>query len=279
MKNYLSKLSFPCILCLPIFLGGCCVQIGCPMLAKYQRHAQLSAPLAPGSTFAARTHNGYVTITGADVADCNLTATIIARSVTEEDAKKLVEQIKITLDSSGNRLTARIDKPAFMMNQSVTVNLNVIVPNQTSLELVTHNGAVTISDITGQTNATTHNGSVTASNISGDTDLKTHNGRITCRQISGDTNLRTHNGSINLDCQAALPACDISAVTHNGGVEFTAPPDFSAAVEISTHNGSVNTDLPITIIGKVSRRQITGKIGTGEGKLHLQTHNGSIRIE
>jgi len=315
-KGNLTKLSWGCLLCLLIAMAGCCVDIGCWPRAKYQRTDELYAPLEPGSTFAAQTHNGSITITGADVTDCNLTATIIARSATEEGAKKLAERIKITLEPVGDRLIVRIEKPAFMMNQSVTVNLNVTVPNQTSLELTTHNGAVEITNIAGQTNATTHNGRVTASHISGNAALKTHNGSITCKQISGDMNLRTHNGRVtashisgntalkthngSVTCklisgdmnlrthngsvkvfysETAPPICDISIVTHNGGIDFTAPTNLSAETEISTHNGSINTDLPITIIGKLTKRKLTGKVGAGEGKLRLETHNGSIKIK
>jgi hypothetical protein len=49
-------------------------------------------------------------------------------------------------------------------------------------------------------------------------------------------------------------------------------------VEASTHNGSINTDLPITVTGKVSKNKLTGTIGNGDGKLYLETHNGSIRL-
>jgi len=49
-------------------------------------------------------------------------------------------------------------------------------------------------------------------------------------------------------------------------------------VDASTHNGSINTDLPITVTGKVSKSKLTGTIGNGDGKLYLETHNGSIRL-
>jgi DUF4097 and DUF4098 domain-containing protein YvlB len=62
-------------------------------------------------------------------------------------------------------------------------------------------------------------------------------------------------------------------------VEFVAPPNFSAEVNVSTHNGSIKTDIPITVTGKVRKGRLTGTIGTGEGKLHLETHNGSITIK
>ena len=66
--------------------------------------------------------------------------------------------------------------------------------------------------------------------------------------------------------------------THNGGIDLKTPPDFSAAVDVSTHNGSIDSNLAITVKGKLSRRKIQGTIGKGEGKLHLETHNGSIDI-
>jgi len=282
MKNALFKKVPPVFsTCLLMLLPGCYISIGgCVMRAKYQRQVQLSAPLLPGATFAAQTHNGSITINGADVADCNLTATIIAQAATEEDAIKLAETVKVTLVSSGNnKLTAKIEKPTLMMNQSISVNLDVQVPNQTDLELNTHNGSIILANINGQVDATTHNGKMTTEMVSGTSKLKTHNGSITCEEISGDTQLRTHNGSVKVFYSKVAPSvCDIWIVTYNGGIDLTAPPDFSGEVDASTYNGSINTDLPITVIGKVSKRRLTGTIGTGQGKLHLETHNGSIKI-
>lgn len=276
----LKRMSLCSSLFLLVIVAGCCIHMGsCAMQARYERQVRLSAPLQPGSAFEARTHNGSITITGADVTDCNLTAVIIARAATEEDAQKLAEEVKIKLQPFGSRLTVQIEKPQFMMNRSVSVNLNVTVPNRTDTELITHNGAVTIANITGSTDATTHNGRVTTENISGETKLQTHNGKITCRQISGGIQLHTHNGSITAVCSTdAPPVCDVSMVTHNGSVDFTAPPNLSAKVQISTHNGSISTDLPITVMGKITKRELTGSIGEGQGKLHLETYNGSINL-
>ncbi len=280
MKNgHFTRVSLSCLLCLLALLAGCYMNTSCAMRAKHQRTVRLSAPLQPGSAFAAQTHNGSITINGADVADCNLTATIVARAVTEEQAKELAEKTKVTLESSGNKLTAKIDKPTLTTNQSVSVSLDAKVPNQTDLKLGTHNGVVVIANITGRVNAATHNGEVTTEKVSGTAVLETHNGSVICKGISGDVQLKTHNGSIEAFYSEAAPSvCDISIVTDNGSIDFAAPADFSAQVDASTHNGSVNTDLAITVTGKVSKRKLTGTIGTGQGKLHLETHNGSIKI-
>jgi DUF4097 and DUF4098 domain-containing protein YvlB len=261
MENgLLKKVSLGSLLCLLVVTAGCCINIGsCAMRAKYQRTVQLSAPLSSGSSFAAQTHNGSITIAGADVTDCNLTATIVAQAVTEEDAKKLAERIKIKLEPWGDKLTAKIDKPTFMRNQSVSVNLDVTVPNRSDLELTTHNGEIRITDITGRLNGTTHNGKVTAEQISGTTELRTHNGSMICRQISGDTQLKTHNGGIKVFYSEYAPSvCNISLITYNGGIELTTPSSFSGEVDASTHNGSIRTDLPITVVGKVSKSKLSG---------------------
>ncbi|MHC4204444.1 MAG: DUF4097 family beta strand repeat-containing protein [Planctomycetota bacterium] len=280
MKNdYLAKVSLACLLCMVMLLAGC-LNIGCCfMQAKYERTEQLSAPLSPESVFQAQTHNGSITINGVDTAECSLIATIITRAATEEEAQELSDQVNVRLVPSGNRLSVKIDKPTNLINKSVSVSLDVELPNQTDLELVTHNGAVKISDIMGRLNATTHNGKVTTENVTGTTSLKTHNGSVTCNEISGDSQLTSHNGSVKaFYAGSASSVCDISMTTHNGSIELATPPDYSAQVRASTNNGSINTDLPITVTGKVSKSKLTGTIGAGEGSLHLETYNGSIRI-
>jgi len=280
-----AKVSVVCLVWVPTLLAGCCIQIGCwPTTAKYERQAQLSASLSPGSVFAAQTHNGSITVRGLPdplgIRDCNVTAKITAWADSEEEAKKLAEETKITLEPFGNKLTAKVQKPILAVNQSVSVSFDITLPNQADLELTTHNGAVKITNITGKVNATTHNGRVTAESVSGAMKLQTHNGGVTCREVSGDMELQTHNGAVEATCsKSASAVCDVSIVTHNGGINFTAPPNLSAVVNVSTHNGSINTDLPITVTGKVSKRRLTGTIGQGQGKLRLETHNGSIKIK
>lgn len=279
-KEHLVIILLVSLLCLLIPVTGCYINCGRCFLVKHERTVTLSAPLAKGSLFNAKTHNGYITIIGSDVADCNMTATIIAKAISEEDAQKLAEEVKVTLEPLGNELIAKIEKPQCHRNCSVRVNINATVPNRTNLQLITHNGSLKLSNITGQITGTTHNGKVIVEKISGTTFLQTHNGGIYAKDIAGDVKLRTHNGKVKAYfSQSAPPDSDISMKTHNGGIYLDAPENFSAKVDVSTHNGSIHTDLPITILGKVTKRRLTGTIGTGQGKLHLKTHNGSIKIE
>ncbi len=297
-KEDFSQASSGFSLCLLTAAVVCLYAGGCVPTAKYERIVNLSAPLPAGSLFEAKTHNGYINITGADVTECSVTATITARANTEENAKKLAEKVEVKLIPSGNGLAVKIEKPKSSMGKKVSVSLDVNLPSQINTRLTTHNGALKITNLTGSLNGTTHNGKVTADKISGTAELKTHNGKIVCKEAAGNTKLQTHNGSITCEeisgdiklkthngsakafyAETASPVCDISIVTHNGSVSLTTPPNLSAKIDASTHNGSINTDLPITITGTVKKKKLTGTIGTGRGQLYLETHNGSINLK
>jgi len=295
-KVYRATILGVCVLGWLTIAGGCYLNLGYGV--EQERIVRLSAPLARASVFVAQTHNGSITVRGAETARCDLAATIVGRAATEEQALKIAEQTKVSLVPYGNKLTVRIDKPILGRNQSVSVSLEAIVPGQTNAELSTHNGSLRIENITGTTRGKTHNGRITASNIADETELQTHNGRIICKNITGNTKLTTHNGSINCEevsgdtdfrtyngkinavySRSASGVFGASLTSYNGGIDFTAPPNISAVVDISTHNGSIDTKLPITIAGKVSKRKLSGTIGTGQGKLHLESYNGSIKIK
>jgi hypothetical protein len=280
-KTYSTKELLACLFCIPILLLYFCSYSGSfANKSKSERIVELKAPLAEGSLFEARTHNGSITINGADVNDCIITATIVAYAPTKESAKKLAEEIKIELQPSGNKLITKIDKPDFMRNRSVSVNLDITIPNRTDLELATHNGPVKVTNIKGNISNETHNGAITVSQVAGIIKLKTHNGSIICKEISSNTQIRTHNGRVEVSCsETASPICDVSIISHNGSIYFASPPDLSAEADISTHNGRINSSLPILLKGEIRDNKIKGTIGKGEGKLYVETHNGSIEVK
>ncbi|MFA5252501.1 MAG: DUF4097 family beta strand repeat-containing protein [Phycisphaerae bacterium] len=296
-KNNFQKVFLVFLSCSAVTVMGCGTD-GCEPKAKYEKVVNLSAPMSAGSVFEAQTHNGHIDIAGSEVTQCSLKATITGWADTEENAKLLAEAVEVKLVPSGNKLTAKIEKPTLTPYQRIGVSLDVIVPNKSGTDVTTHNGALIIKNLTSQIKGATHNGKVAAEKISGTTELKTHNGDIICKQLVGNTQLQTHNGSITCEdasgdtsllthngsakafySATAPPVCNVSLVTHNGSVSVTTPPNLSAKVEASTYNGSINTDLPITVTGEVSKKKLTGTIGKGEGRLYLQTHNGSISIK
>ncbi|HUW19841.1 MAG TPA: DUF4097 family beta strand repeat-containing protein [Sedimentisphaerales bacterium] len=248
--------------------------------SQYERTVQLAAALPAGSTFVAQTHNGSITVTGADVADCNLTATIITRARTEKDAKKLNENIEIKFQPHGNTLAVKIEEPNLVTDESISVNFDARIPSHSNLEMSTSNGALKIIDINGKVDGKTNNGGIITEHTSGDSNLQTDNGPIICKEISGNIQLKAHNGNVEVKYFKTAPSvCDMSIVTYNGSIDLAVPSNLSAEVDVSTYNGSINTELPTIVTGKMNKMKLAGKIGTGQGKLYIRTYNGLITIK
>jgi len=121
-----------------------------------------------------------------------------------------------------------------------------------------------------------HNGSVTALNHEGDLSILTHNGEIRSESSSSTIKLETHNGAIEsrVDCHGTLNG---DLITYNGSISITIGKGASAEIVGTTSNGrvSVNREMEITVKKK---KVIVGRIGSGEGKVELEIHNGSINL-
>jgi DUF4097 and DUF4098 domain-containing protein YvlB len=199
MKNYKTILMLGCV-CLLSIAAGCDIQIGDWGQAKYERTIQRQAPLPAGSTLVAKTSLGFVTITGADVTDCNVVAEISGRAPTEEEARELAEQVEITLETVGTTMTVKADKPTTKHNRSISISYTITVPKQTSVECASSYGAIKVSEIDASVSGKTSSGSVTAENIRGSANLDTSYGAVKCRNISGkELAVKSSSGSITAE--------------------------------------------------------------------------------
>lgn len=312
-KKYRIILAFGFCLCPLLIVTGCDIE-----KAKYQRTENLSVPLAPGSNLVAETSFGSITVTGADVADCNITAIISARAPTEEEAKEIAEKVKIKPELVGKTLTVKAEKPQTKKKRSISVSFNITVPEQTNVECSTSYGSIKLADINGNIKAKTSFASINSEDIQGAAQLETSYGHITCQNItstslkaktsfssikceniqgpvqletsygsincrnitSADIAARSSFGSIDIACSPSSPAEIIAdVVTSYGSIDFVTPPNFSGQLDLSTSFGSIKTDLPIMIKGEISKEKVKGTIGQGRGKLRLKTSFDSIKIK
>jgi hypothetical protein len=267
------------LLCICVAVAGCNVQIGCCVpLAKFEKIVHLSEPMAAGSSFSARTHDGQIKITGGDVTDCNVTAEIVARAGSFKKAEEIAEKTKLSLERIGNGLRVKIDRP-LLLNQSIDVQLDVKVPANCDLGLITRDGDITVDNVTGAIDVKTGDGSIVMSRVGDKIKAQSFDGTIRIRENVGSVSAKSFDGKITVEySKDADGVCDISLTTNDGTIDLKAPENFSASVEISTNDGSIQSDLPIEIAGKLSKKRIKGVIGTGRGKLYVKSGDGTIRI-
>jgi len=259
-KRVLMSSSLAFCLCLLTLLSDGCINVGDAFKAKCERTENVSVPVTDVAELDVETNVGSITVTGADVTDCDITAEITVKAKTREEAQKLAEEVEIEVETAGDKLTIRAKKPAELKKRSLAVDFKITAPKRLKLHCSTHVGTVKVSDIQGPITATVNVGS------------------IICRQVLADVELETNVGSVEVKyAQAATAACNAEITTNVGSIEFTGPPELSAQVDASTNVGSIKTAHPITIVGKVGK-SINGSIRSGEGTIRLKTNVGSIEI-
>ncbi len=229
--------------------------------AKYARTVNVSVPVGQAAELCVETEVGSITVTGADVTDCNVTAEITVKAETQEEAQKLAEQVKIEAKPFGDKLNVKVVKPAELKRRKLEVKFKIVAAKHLKVDCSVNVGSVSVSDMNDRIK------------VSGNV------GSIFCRRVVGDINLNSNVGSVEVDyADDAAVACNAAITTNVGSIEFAAPAQLSAQVNASTNVGSVTTDKPMTVVGKVGR-SISGTIGAGEGKVRLATNVGSIHIK
>lgn len=165
-----------------------------------------------------------------------------------------------------------------------------------SLVVDVGSGEVEVRDAEGEIDIDTGSGSVEAAGISGtllhvDTGsgsvfamgatvdalhIDTGSGGIVAERVAArDILLDTGSGLVELDL--TNDADNIEIDTGSGGVRVTVPESFGARVDIDTGSGGIELDMPVTM-RRWQRDHVQGTIGDGNGRLHIDTGSGSVRI-
>ena len=278
-KNFIAIMLFFCLLFIWFTATGCNIQVGCCVpWVKYEKIVHLSGPMAAGSLFSAKTQDGSIKVAGGDVTDCNVTATIVARAGSDVKARELADKTKLSLERLGSGLTVKIERP-LMLNQSVDVHLDVKVPTNCDMKLITRDGDITAENIKGAIDVKTGDGTIAMSRVGEKIKARSFDGTIRIQENIGDINARSFDGRITVAySKDAGGVCDVSLITNDGTIDLTAPENFSAKAEISTNDGLIQSDLPIQVTGKLGKKRIKGIIGTGQGRLYVKSGDGTIRI-
>jgi DUF4097 and DUF4098 domain-containing protein YvlB len=224
------------------------------------RHCEIrEMPMPSMARIGVETHNGGVTIKGSMRGDVLVRARVEASADTEAAAAALVS--RVSLDTSGGQIKAV--GPENADNSWWSVSFEIFVPQNTDLDLKSHNGGMTISDVRGQIH------------------FEGHNGGVHLKRLAGDVTGSTMNGGIQVDLTGAIwEGRQLDVSTHNGGVDITAPSYYSAHIQAETVSGGLHSDFPMPVVDLKTRpRKIDTNIGSGGPLIHISTHNGGINLK
>jgi DUF4097 and DUF4098 domain-containing protein YvlB len=263
-----------CCLCLLVIISGCDIQIGDWGQAKYEITVQRQAPITAGSKLYVETSSGSITITGGDVTECSVIANICGRAPTAEEAQLLVEQVKIELETVGNTLMVKADKPPSRNRRSISISYDITIPKQTNIECASSYGSIELSNIKGQTSGKTSSGSIEAKNIEGSVNLDTSYGSVKCRNITGDNiTVKSSSGSIT----AEIIKGSTQLTTSYGSITCTDMSD--GDIKLKTSSGKIK--LSNASFGDCDAHTSYGSIVSDELKgksIKLHSGSGSINL-
>jgi DUF4097 and DUF4098 domain-containing protein YvlB len=215
----------------------------------------------------------------------------ISRRVSISWEVTVPRQTSLTVKTgSGSQTIASLAGPVTANSGSGKVTVGDIAG---AVDMRTGSGSIRAEGGTGRVNATSGSGSIYVGRVSGKVAINTGSGSIEVARASDATiDVSTGSGQIEIDglkggltAHAAsgsihvngTPTSDWELQTSSGSIVLGIPEGSAFRVQASTSSGSINTDHKLTV-SSMSRRELTGTVGTGGVLVAARSASGSIRI-
>ena len=208
----------------------------------------------------------------------------------EERVKRL--QANPPIEQTGNRI--RIGRIADDELRNVSISYTLVVPAQTTLvsstgsgsqeisgmrervEVQTGSGAIRVRDASSDVRASTGSGRIEVfKNGKGDVDVSTGSGSIEVHGVHGGVRASTGSGSLEVEGEQTA---DWRLSTSSGSIQVALSGKPAFDLDAASSSGSIDTAYPVTVSGRVSKRELRGPVNGGGPLLHLRTSSGGIRI-
>ena len=202
--------------------------------------------------------NGGTTIKGWLRNDVLVRAKVEAQADSDAEARSITGQVHV--DTAGGQITAT--GPGHSGNSSWSVSYEIFVPQTTDLNLKTHNGGISISDVRGRM------------------EFGAQNGGVHLKRVAGEVNGSTVNGGVQVELAGnSWEGRQIEVSTTNGGVTISMPEHYSAHIQTETVNGGIQSDFPIVMQGNLKPRRLDFNVGSGGPLIHVSTTNGGVKLK
>ncbi|MFF1377198.1 DUF4097 domain-containing protein [Streptomyces sp. NPDC058308] len=248
---------------------------------------------APVTTLHVRIVNGTVNVVGTDEGSARLEVSEMEGPplrVTAEDGTLTVAYEDLPwkgflkwLDRKGWRRSAVVSLavPAGTDVEVGVVGAGAVVSGvggRTQVKGVT--GDTTLLGLSGPVRADTVSGSLEAQSVTGDLRFNSVSGNLTVIEAAGPSvRADSVSGSMIVDLDPAGTPTDVALTSVSGEIAIRLPHPADAEVEVDTASGSVsNAFEDLRVGGQWGAKRITGRLGTGRGRLKATTVSGSIAL-
>jgi DUF4097 and DUF4098 domain-containing protein YvlB len=207
---------------------------------------------------------GDIRVTGGSGSEIKIDATKRARHRDPEQAKRLLEALRIDVNNLGGRVEVRTVYPrrgSFGNNISASVDYVIAVPAGATVSLKSISGDISVTNVKGEVRAETVSGDVNVNGTPNVAVAKTISGDVTAQNIGTQTTLvlSTISGTV-LGTGLKVRALEAGSVSGNvrlvgseverleaksvsGNIEFDAPLTKGGRYEFISHSGNVRVTL------------------------------------
>jgi len=235
----------------------------------------------------------------------------------KENAAKVTIEVKAETDLVSVETKYPKRSGGFWGGESINVSVNykVWVPEQAAVELKSVSGDVRVAPIGGaaKVNCVSGNvdlggaagadvdlvsGDLTLANIAGDAFLKAVSGNIEASGVKGSVEVEAVSGDIKLLDVSEAQTVNVKSVSgnityngaikaggryeikaHSGDVRMVIPAGSAFDLEADTFSGDIDSDFEITVVGKISPKEIRGTVGKGGATLILKSFSGNVDLK
>ena len=227
---------------------------------------------------------GDIRVTGGGGSEIKVEATKRVRHRDPEQAKRLLQDLRIEMNNFNGRVEVRTIYPrrgSYGNNISASVDYVISVPAGASVALKSISGDISVTTVKGEVRAETVSGNVNISGTPNVSVAKTISGDVTARDIGTQTTLvlstvsgtvigtglrvrALEAGSVSGDVRLIGSEVErLEAKSVSGNIEFDAPLTKGGRYEFTSHSGNV-------------RIMLTGNTGF---ELDADTFSGSVRSD
>jgi len=230
---------------------------------------------------------------------------IFLKATKQASKKELLQNVKIIESSDNDTINIR----TVYTNNKVTgsVQYDLIVPTDITINLATHDGDIKIKQINGAITAITEKGNVEIEHAGNTIVAKSmQKGNISIAHVKGNVQAQTSKGNISIDgarqsiiayadrgkitvaSNEVPPTSKIDLKTGYGIIELALPHEVNADLQAYTKNGQVTSNHYITLKPQTTqlnnktwnrlKKEINGTLGTGEAQIMLTSTKGSIKL-
>ncbi|WP_369215155.1 DUF4097 family beta strand repeat-containing protein [Streptomyces flavofungini] len=150
-------------------------------------------------------------------------------------------------------------------------------------------GRTEVRGVTGATALVGLSGPVHAETVSGSIETQGVTGELRCLSVSGDLTVAeaagssvradSVSGSVIVDLAPASAAPKVALTNVTGEIAVRLPHPADAEVEVGTTSGAVsNAFEDLRVSGQWGAKRVTGRLGTGSGRLRATTVSGSVAL-